>query len=474
MRRFVGRKEYLERLHNLWSSQETKLISIYGRRRVGKTAIIQHFSGGKRAFLFEAIEGEDTQGQIKHFLGQVSRFTSKPYIRDLAYKDWPPVFDLFTEILSQEKSIVVCFDELSWMAAGRSKLVSYIKFYWDKHWKQHRHLFFILCGSVASWMIKNVVKASALYGRISENILVEPLQPSEVCEFIGKKRGQKEVLEYYLCFGGIPKYLEEFDFHKSIQLNVENTCFHPAGFFTDEADKIFYNQFKETGTYKKIVAILFEKPLSLQDISRKVRLPSGGGLKLYMDNLMSAGIVGKKADVKGFKLVRTPYYFIMDEFLHFHHYFIRPNLDEIRFSSQPGKFEKLTLNKWDAFLGRAFERFCVRQRYVIAQLLGFGNKVVGCGSVLEKGTGGYQFDLVYLRRDHVVTLCEIKYLSSMPSTKIIKEFEDKISGAKFPRGVTLEKVLISNQPPSPSLTESGYFHSLVTADAVVRFPPSSP
>lgn len=458
----------MERLGALWTSRTTKLVAVYGRRRVGKTAIIQHFSSDKKAFVFEAIEGEGTPGQIKHFLEQLSRFTSKSYIKDLVYKDWPPVFDLLTDILSQENSIVVCFDELSWMAAGHSRLVSYIKYYWDKHWKQHEHFLLILCGSVASWMLKNVVRATALYGRISENMLVEPLKPREVSEFIGKRRGPREILEYYLCFGGIPRYLEEFDFTRSIQLNIEDTCFHPSGFFTDEADKIFYNQFKETGIYKRIVAYLLERPLALKDISRKLRMPSGGGLKLYIDNLMSAGIVGKKVEIKEFRSAKASSYFITDEFLHFHRFFIQPNMDEIRASSQANKFERFVSNKWDIFLGLAFERFCVKQRYAIAQLLGFGDKVSACGSAFQEGKGGYRFDLVFLRRDHVITLCEVKHLSSPPSTNIIKEFEDKISRARFPNGVTLEKVLISGQPPSPSLIESGYFHRILTAEEIVR------
>lgn len=468
MRNFTGRKEYLGKLNKIWASHKTKLVSLYGRRRVGKTAIIKRFAEGKRVFLFEAIENTDTQGQVKHFLEQLSSLTGKAHIRDLAYKDWPPVFDLFTEIILQEKSVVVAFDELPWMAAGRTKLVSYIKFYWDKHWKNHPHILFILCGSVASWMIKNVVRSTALYGRISENILVNPLKPHEVAEYIGKKRGRREILEYYLCFGGIPKYLEEFDFNRSIQLNIENTCFQPSGFFVEEADKIFYNQFRETGIYKKIVQHLFQSQEYLHGISKKVRISSGGGLKLYLDNLMATGIIDKKEEIKNFKVTKTHTYFVADEFLRFHHQFIKPNLSEIRLSTMANKFEKLTQNKWHIFLGQAFERFCLKERYIIAELVGFGHKIMAAGSVCNAAMDGFQFDLVFIRKDSVITLCEVKYLSEPPSTKLIREFENKITRTKFPKEVTLEKMLISNQPPSDALAESGYFHHILLADEIVR------
>lgn len=469
VRTFIGRKDYLDQFRSLWSLRQTRLISVYGRRRIGKTAILHKFAEGKKAFLFEAIEGEDTPAQIRHFLEQLSRFVSEPHLKDLIYKDWPPVFELFTEIINREKSLVVAFDELPWMAAGRSKLISLIKYYWDNRWKQHPHLLFILCGSMASWMIKNCVRATALYGRISENILVEPLKPFEVCEFISTKRGRREALEYYLCYGGIPRYLEEFDFNKSIQLNIENTSFSPSGFFVEEADKIFYNQFKETGIYKKIVNYLFNKPLSLQQISDKIKIPSGGGLKLYLDNLAVAGLVDKKPELKSFKLVKNQAYFITDEFLHFYQQFIKPNLSEIKLSGRLNKFEKITRNKWEGFLGFAFERFCLKQRYVIAELLGFGDKVDACGSILNKEQGGFQFDLVFVRRDNTITLCEVKYLSSPPLTQLIKDFEGKISRAGLSNGKTLERVLICSCPPSRALADSGYFHHILLAEDIMNF-----
>ena len=469
MRDFIGRESYLQRLHALWKTGKTRAIAVYGRRRVGKTALIERFSQGKQAYLFEAVEGEDTAAQVRHFLSILAKKVDQPHLKDLNYKDWPAVFDLLTEFLKKEREIILFFDELSWMAAGRSRLVSYIKYYWDRYWKYHPHLLMILCGSVASWMVKNVVRSKALYGRLSETYLIEPLKPFEVAEFIGKKRGQKEVLEYLLCFGGIPRYLEEFDFNRSIELNIENTCFQAAGFFRDEADKIFYNQFHETHVYRQIVGILLKGPLSLGEISDKLSLPSGGGLKLYLDNLISAGIVERIPEIRKFQVGKTHAYHMMDEFLRFDHHFIRPNLTAIERAAGRNRFERFTHEKWPPFLGFAFERFCLKNGYVIAEVLGFGDKVIGCGSTADRRLGGYQYDLLFVRRDGVITVCEAKYLSEPPSTKLIREMEEKIKRTLFPRGITVEKVLISNREASPALKESGYFHRLLTAGEIVDF-----
>ncbi|MBI2343670.1 MAG: ATP-binding protein [Deltaproteobacteria bacterium] len=461
MRNFIGRESYTKRLQGLWNERKTKLLSIYGRRRVGKTALIKVFSEGKNGWLFEAIEGEETALQVKHFLHQLSLITGENHLRDLGYHDWPPVFELLTQKMAREKSLVLAFDEISWMAAGRSRLIAYIKFYWDKHWKHHPHLILILCGSVASWMVKNVVRSKALYGRISENMLIEPLKPFEVAEFIERRRGRRETLEYLLCFGGIPKYLEEFDFSRSIQINIGETCLQPSGFFVSEAEKIFYNQFKETRIYQAIVKHLLKGPASLKEISERLKIPSGGGLKLYLDNLGAAGIVEKIPELRDFELSRTFRYHLVDEFLRFHAQFIRPHLTEIRNSDQGDRFAKFVRPSWFPFLGYAFERFCFRFRYRIARHLGFEDKILGAGSMVDLTPDGYQYDLIYLRNDGVITLCEAKYLTERPSTKYIKEFEQKLARTRLPKGITVEKVLIVNQEPSEALVESSYFHHIL-------------
>lgn len=468
MRKFVGRHDYLKILHDIWSSGKTKLIAVYGRRRIGKTALINVFSRGKRAFIFEALEGEETAAQVRHFLDQLSQFAGKPYIRDLNYKDWFQAFNFFSQLIKEEQEIIICFDELSWMASGHTKLISIIKYFWDRDWKNHPHLLFILCGSVAFWMLKNVVRSKALYGRVSESLLIEPLKPFEVAEFIGGKRGRQEILEYLVCFGGVPRYLEEFDFNQSLQLNIERTCFHPAGFFKEEAEKIFYNQFKETSTYRKIVKLLMKAPLFPEELSRRIRMPSGGGFKLYLDNLAAAGIIGSLEKIHHFKPGKTSCCYISDEFLRFHAQFIHPYMREIEELKSTNKFEKITSQRWYPFLGYAFERFCLKHRYLIADLLGFGRKIIACGTVFEKERGGVQLDLVFIRNDNVITICEVKYLSEAPSTGLIREFEAKLSRCALPKGITIERALITNREPSQPLVESGYFHHIFRAETLLK------
>lgn len=469
MRNFIGRNDSLIALNAIWGQKRSQIFTLYGRRRVGKSELIRQFCKGKVAFCFEAIEGDDTLAQIRHFLRQMATLFEEPHLADLAYTDWSPVFDLLTQKLSGFDGAVVSFDELSWMAAGHTRLVSQIKYYWDQKWKYHRHLLLILCGSVASWMVKNVVRSKALYGRISRNMLLEPLAPREVAEYIGKKRGQKEVLEYLLCFGGIPRYLEEFDFDRSLEINIEKTCFNRSSFFAEEADKIFYNQFRETQTYRMIVAALLKEPLFLAGVSQKMKMPSGGGLKQYLDNLKSAGVISEIRQLRpNLTVAKAPLYFASDEFLRFNNWFIAPNRHDFGELGRKGDFVKYTRERWPVFLGLAFEKFCLKHNRIMAEIMGFEDKTLGCSSFTKPGRGGYQFDLAYLRRDSVFTVCEIKHTSQPLGATIIREMEDKIEKFSPARGLTVEKVLIANQKPQAAVLESGYFHHVITADQIVH------
>ncbi len=462
MRNFIGRETDRHKLEKIWQGTKTSIVSIYGRRRVGKTALIHHFSQGKKAYLFEALEGADTQKQIQHFLRQLSHITGETYLQDLNYTQWEQVFDLLTQKIQQEKSLILSFDELAWMAVGRSQLVSIIKYYWDKHWKSHAQLMLILCGSVASWMLKNVVRSNALYGRVSENILLQPLLPQEVHEFIGNRRGQQEVLKYLICFGGIPKYLEEFDYRQSFEINIEQKCFTSSGFFVDEAEKIFYNQFKETHLYQRITKFLLKQSANLQEIADHLKMASSGGLKDYLDNLAAAGIIQPMPVIQDFKPMKKFRYVVWDEFLRFHYQYIQPHLTEIQQSQLKQKrFDKFTQASWNVFLGLAFERFCLKYRYEIAQQLGFADKVMVATSLANLDKHGYQYDLVYLRKDHCITLGEVKFFQKKLGIELIAEFERKLAKTKFPKGYSIERILICNQDPGNAIVKSGYFHQVL-------------
>ncbi len=468
---FVGRTRELELLNELYHSDKSELVVLYGRRRVGKSSLVHTFAEEKPClYTFEALEGEATASQIRHFTEQLKRQVNDPVLASVNFQTWDQVFSYLTDrIIKQPGSMkrILFFDEIQWMAAGRSKLINLLKFYWDNHWKAQPTLL-ILCGSIASFMIKNVLRSKALYGRTTLEMHLKGLHADEAKHLFRQKRSQEEILKYLLIFGGIPKYLEEINLNRSFNQNINRLCFSRHSTMIHEPSRIFYSHFRETQTYVKIVSLLKNGLHSLIEISHKLNIPSGGGLKLYLNNLEQAEIITSFTPYDRGKTSKFRKYVLSDEFLIFYFKYIEPNLRSIS-ESQAGKlFEMLTKDSLALWLGFAFERFCRKHAGLLAITMGFEDEVLLASPHFEKGDRQFQIDLLYKRADAVMTVCEVKYHNTPIGTKIIPEMERKCSLLKIPRGYTLEKALISLYGPDESLRDAEYFNHCVTIDDILQ------
>src|SRR5262249_46622921 len=159
----------------LYNDRGGKLAVIYGRRRVGKTRLVEKFMAGKTFLRFEGLEHTRTKDQISHFVADLSKQLNDPILERAKIDSWDVVFDYLTTVFSKSKSkYIIFFDEFQWLAANQTRLVSILKKYWDQQWSK-QDVFLILCGSVCSYMIKRVIASKALYGRINWELCLQPL-----------------------------------------------------------------------------------------------------------------------------------------------------------------------------------------------------------------------------------------------------------------------------------------------------------
>ena len=470
---FTGRDKELELLGNKYNSKKSELLIVYGRRRVGKTVLIKTFLNNKKknSISFEAVESEHSNVQIINLANEIISFLNDKYIDKSSFKSWDSVFSYLTDkILSNKKrknKFVLFFDEFQWMASSRNRLVSIVKYFWDNYWKDN-NVMLILCGSIASFMVKKVIKSKALYGRISTEILLKGLKPNEAIKIFRNKRSKVEVLKYLLLFGGIPKYLEEIDLTRSFNYNINSLCFSSNSFMIAEVEKIFYSQFKEGTTYIRIVKFLKNNLLTQSEISSKLNRKSGGSLKEYLQNLENAEMIkGFNSFDKNWKKKYLKYR-LTDEFLNFNFKYIEPNNDIISESNNNKLFELLIKDSFTIWMGFAFERFCVKNAMYIAEKLGFSDEVISYGPYFSKSEKKFQIDLIYKRADNIITVCEVKYHSKEISASIIKDMEQKLSLLNTPKGFTIEKALISLYGQSKQLKESEYFDYNLTLDDIFK------
>lgn len=462
--KFVGRELEIQSLNRLYQNPNSKLVVIYGRRRVGKSTLIEEFMRGKPHLRFEGLEKGRTKIQIAQFILDLSNQLNDPILKQAKLDSWPPLFDYLTDFFAKQKKKNILFlDEFQWLAANQSKLVSLIKKYWDVDWSK-QNVMLILCGSVSSYMIKRVISSKALYGRINWELCLQALSPAESFQLLDKKRSASEILQYSLVLGGIPKYLKEIDPNKSFDQNINNLFFLQNGTLTKDYDRIFYSQFKEYKTYENIVRYLKESPKSLDEISSRLKIPSGGGLKSYLENLEKALFITSYVPYDRNQSSKLKKYKLTDEYLRFYFKFVKPHVHLIESNRKRDLFSQLIKPIWNPWLGFAFENFCLKNAFYLAELMGFDDKVMRWGPYFQRQDKNFQIDLIFLRSDKVITLCEIKYQDQPISVSIIHEVEMKCKRIEIPRGYTLEKALISKSGPSDSLKELNYFHHYINAE----------
>jgi len=270
---FIGRTYELQQLKDKYNTGKSELVVIYGRRRIGKSSLVEKFAENKEFFFnFEGIEGENTKGQMASFVKIMGKYIDDSFLSKINFDSWHTVFDYLTEKLidkkKRKKKLILFLDEVQWMAVRRSKMIGIIKYFWDNYWKK-MNVMLILCGSIASFMIKRIIHSKALYGRITFEILLKGLLPNEAANFFANKRSKEEILTFLMVFGGVPRYLEEINLNRSFNQNINSLCFSKNGLMVDEIKKIFYSQFKEAETYLKIVTVLKGRLLTFKEVSEK-------------------------------------------------------------------------------------------------------------------------------------------------------------------------------------------------------------
>lgn len=467
---FVGRENEIAKLQTVLNSPHPSIAVVLGRRRIGKSLLIENAIANKRAIVIEGVENRPKKEQIATVLFQLGiHFGKKIEIKN---SSWLEVF----QVLSIELEISPCpviLDEFQWMANYRSEIVSDLKLAWDKYLSKISGVSLILCGSIASFMIDKVIRSGALYGRIDQQINLKPFTLRETGLLL-KGKGAIEVLEAHLFTGGVPKYLQLLADNPSVRLRLKDLAFSENGYFVYEYDRIFSSHFGRNPEFERIVNVLAQYPYGLcrSQIEINATIAKGGGLSQHLNDLEAAGFISSQTPFTSTSGSRQIKYFLHDAFMRFYFAFIKMNLKDIKAGINPARFGQIwSTPAFFVWQGRAFEHLCLQHADKIALILGFSGIVYTCGPYFKAGSReatGVQIDLVFDRSDHVLTLCEMKYSTAPAGLALIAETEKKanILRAAFPRR-TVQPVLISNIKPSADLLSAGYFVRIVIAEELM-------
>lgn len=458
---FVGREKNLHSLKEFLSRPSAEIAAVYGRRRVGKSTLIEHaiskyVQADAQVIKLEGLEGQSSAKQIANF---VSQLEEQGYKISKGKLNWPQTLNLLVQ-KAPNKQIIIFIDELQWMANYRNDFVSNLKLLWDKKLSKIPGLKLILCGSIASFMIKKVIHSKAFFGRIETVLHIRPFELNETMQML-PNHNKEDVLRYHMIVGGIPLYLLMLRKEQSLILGLNKLAFLSEGFFFREYERIFISHFGSQKRYELIIKSLSNHPQGLTrlEIAKKIKAPLGGKFSEQIDNLLSAEFIGEFKPIFSKESSKLSKYYLKDPYLKFYFTFVKPNIEKIK-NEQVDLFLKIANSpKYYSYLGYAFENMCLSHTKKIAKILGISGIEYNTGVLYDKNV---QIDLIFDRADGVLSLCEIKYQQQSINTSIIDEIEKKhgLLQKRYPRR-TIQNVLITNSPPTKDLVVKDHFSKII-------------
>lgn len=357
---FIGRERELNTLENIYISNKFEFAVIYGRRRIGKTALINKFICDKKSIYFMGIESNAKQN-LENLSRSIMELTSEIDM-EVSF----PTFQAAVEYvfrLAEKERIILAIDEYPYVARSSKSFASTLQLLIDKY-KDTSKLMLILCGSSMSYMEDHVLAYKApLYGRRTAQIKLLPFDFEEVCDYFPNMSDEDKALIYGIA-GGTPQYLLQMNDKLSIEDNIKNTYLNPMSFLYEEATNLLKQEVREPAIYTAIITAIAAGASRMSEISSKVGEATNVCAN-YINTLINLGIVQKETPY-GEKASRKSIYSIEDNMFRFWYRFVPDNNSLIVRGATDLVYKRIE-PKLPDYMGKVFEEIC--KQYLWKQLI---------------------------------------------------------------------------------------------------------
>ena len=418
MAAIIGRKQEQKELKRLFDSEEPEMVVVYGRRRVGKTYLVnQVFAEEGFAFKITGLYKSKLPIQLENFSLALKEYSadetwSKP-------KTWMEAFNQLKTYLKTTKTgkkRVLFFDELPWMDTKGSRFLEAFEWFWNSWGSTQEDLLLIVCGSATNWIVNKLFKQKGgLYNRAGSKLFLRQFTLAETEQYL-KKQGieweRYDIALVYMIMGGIPYYLKQLESGRTLLDNIDNCFFKRNGKLWDEFDNLYETLFAQSEVYVRIVEALASKRMGLtrEEIIQLTKLPDNGPTSKALKDLVKCGFVrayqyyGRKTKSQTFQLA--------DFYTLFYLRFIKENYGQ----DEHFWTHMLDNPKKNAWMGYSFEQLIKEHIDQVKRALGIGSVLTQQSSwFIEKreldddNLTGAQIDLLIDRRDKAINVCEAKF-----------------------------------------------------------------
>lgn len=419
----IGREKEIAELTRLYRRDKAELVAVYGRRRIGKTYLVDEtfrdritfrHAGLSPAEMSEEIDERPVKQQLRAFYySLVSQGMKKSHCP----ADWLEAFfmlEMHLQEIDDGARQLIFLDELPWMDTPRSGFITAFESFWNG-WACHRNVMVIICGSATSWIQDKLINnRGGLYGRVTYEIKLEPFTLKE-CEALFRERGisisRYDIVQSYMIFGGIPFYLNYFQRGRSLAQNVDELFFARGAKLRLEYDRLFSSIFTNSEMMKTIIKVLSgrNKGYTRREIADRAGYSDGGTLSEALKLLIASDFIIRYVPFGESK--KNAHYKLTDPFCMFYLRFVE-NRDAM---SEEFWKENVTSQPLTSWRGYAFENVCFLHTSQIKRALGISGISSTQSAWTKTGDDdpGAQIDLIISRRDNVINLCEMKFYSDL-------------------------------------------------------------
>ncbi|MBR1836471.1 MAG: AAA family ATPase [Kiritimatiellae bacterium] len=474
--KFVGREDCLEKLGALWRKQTASLAVVSGRRRIGKSTLVEEFARRSGCRFVEIAglppdKGMTDKRQIENFC---ERLASATGLVQASADCWAKAFDALAQSIPGNEKTIVFLDEISWMGRYDPAFAGILKTAWDTQLSHKRRLVLVVAGSVSAWIQANIQHARGYVGRISLDLTLSDLPALDCVEFWGRKASRtatREILDVLSVTGGVPKYLSEIDSGLSADENIRRLCFDRDGYLYNDFNRIFDDVFDATvASKKRIVTALADGAASLSELAERLGSDPNGHISKDLNELAEAGFIAGSTGLnpETGRTVREVRYRIRDNYTRFYLKYVFPK----RAAIESGLFRYVPLERlpgWESVMGLQFESLVLNNFPALGREIGLAGKNIDSVAPYFRRGGksgpGVQIDML-VQLPKSVYVIETKRKTSI-GIETADEVQRKIDRLRIPKTKSVKTVLVYDGELAPGLDEDGFFDFLVPAEKLL-------
>ncbi len=425
MSKFINRIDEMATLENEYVRNEASFVVIYGRRRVGKTTLINHFCADKKSIYFLATEENESENR-NSFKQLIAETFDNELLASATLDSWTPIFKMIAEE-SNKGRIVLVIDEFQNLGKANKAFPSIMQKLWDKILLKS-NVMLIICGSLINMMTSQVLNYdSPLYGRRTAQIKLKQIDFSYYHEF-NESLSFDEQVQQYAVTGGVPKYIELFDTKKDILTSIKDNILATGSFLYAEPEFLLQKEVSEVGSYFSVLKTIAAGNHKLSKIATALGV-SQSNLTSYLKTLIDLDIVEREVPIteENPEKSKMGLYRIKDNFISFWFKFVYPNKSMLESSNSRYVEDKIKNNFIDNHVSFVYEDIC---RSDVWKLLSQGISFNRVG----RWWGAKDVEIDILAYDSVgkdIVFGECKYSKQKKGMGVLNELRDKAKAVKW-------------------------------------------